>query len=151
MIIRRRGKPDQPGVTNDLQGGIHKQWADSDDPNRPESIEVSLLANGVVQETVTLSESSNWSYTWNDLDVLDSNDQLITYDIQEESLEGYSVEVTSNGYTFTITNTKLIYELPNTGGGGVIPFAVVGACFLLAAFATGGALQSRSREGAIYD
>lgn len=47
---------------------VHKVWDDNGCPDRPQSVEVDLLRDGEVAETVTLTAENQWSYTWENLD-----------------------------------------------------------------------------------
>ena len=53
-----------------------------------------------VYDTVTLSESNNWRYTWSDLDD-DCHWQVVEYQVPDD----YTVSVSREGITFVITNT----------------------------------------------
>ena len=78
-----------------------KVWEDGDGENRPESIQVQLLKNGEVAETVTLSAGNNWRYTWRNLS--EKEDWRV---VEKETPKGYTVTVSQEGITFVMTNTQ---------------------------------------------
>ncbi|MEY8233961.1 Cna B-type domain-containing protein, partial [Oscillospiraceae bacterium 50-16] len=48
---------------------VNKKWENDTETNRPVSIQVQLLKNGIASgEAVTLSAATGWSYTWEGLD-----------------------------------------------------------------------------------
>ena len=90
----------------ELEYKVVKQWMDTDLENRPKSVNVDLLKDGVVQEKVVLDQSNNWSYSWTALD----NGSVWT--VKEVDIPaGYTVTITKNQTMFTIKNAKP----PNTG------------------------------------
>ena len=96
--------PDKTSVT------VTKAWLDNNnaDKKRPASIQVQLYANGEKSgDPVTLSESTNWTYTWSDLDAKKSGTD-IKYTVKEVNTpDGYTSNVSGDAKTgFTITNTE---------------------------------------------
>lgn len=96
--------------------GVKKVWDDQGhERNRPAGIEVRLLRDGQDCDTVVLSGSNNWSYTWSDLE--EGHD----WTVKEKYVpEGYRSVVTQNGGGFTITNVyappaPVAPKLPQTG------------------------------------
>jgi len=88
---------------------VTKLWNDENnqDGNRPESIEVQLLANGENHgEPVVLTETSNWTYTWDGL-ALNADGEEINYTVSEiEPSEDYEVSTNNNNRgNLTITNS----------------------------------------------
>ena len=86
---------------------VAKVWSDNDDllENRPESITVTLLANGETVQTVTLNEDNKWTATAENLPVLTDDDKPITYTWDEGEVEGYTLTSTAvSGNTTTLTN-----------------------------------------------
>ena len=74
---------------------------------RPTEISIELLRNGVVDQTIVLSESTNWQYTWNNL----SADEIWT--VTESAVpEGYVVSYHTEGSETVITNTEI--QVPPT-------------------------------------
>ncbi len=94
----REKEPDEPSYTN-LR--VHKVWDDSaNTTKRPTSIQVELLMNGQVHDTVTLNAENGWSYEWNEL-----NDSY-TWQVTEKNVPtDYTVRMTKEGKTYLLTNT----------------------------------------------
>ena len=89
-----------------------------------------------VIDTVTLNESNNWSYTWNDLPK-QVDDHDCVYTLEEDVPSGYQVLYTNNdgilAGNITVTNKKLDNtELPDTGGFGTFGYYAIGALFITA-------------------
>lgn len=79
---------------------VLKRWVNASSDTIPAEIVVQLLRDGSVYDTVTLSKSNNWRYTWNDLDE-EHQWQVVEYQVPD----GYMVSVYREGITFVITNT----------------------------------------------
>lgn len=88
-----------PGGNGKLS--VVKVWKTaSGEPLCPE-ITVQLLQNGVLYDTVVLSKENSWKHTWTDLDYFSE------WKITEKEISGdYSVDISSEGSVFTITNTE---------------------------------------------
>lgn len=87
-----------PGKTT---ATVTKNWEDKNnqDGKRPGSIQVELYANGkATGEKATLSESNDWTHTWQDLDEK-SQGKAISYTVKELS--------NVNGYTSTIDDSNI--------------------------------------------
>ena len=87
---------------------VNKVW----EGESKDSVEIKLLADSVVKETITLSADNNWTYTFTDLPALNSNKELISYTVEETSPGSYEVKydttVADNGdIATTVTNTRL--------------------------------------------
>ena len=88
---------------------VRKVWDDVDniDGLRPESLQVTLLANGTpVGQPITLNANNNWSAVVNDLPAYNAAGNVINYSWREADVEGYKqtgAEV--NGELVTLTNT----------------------------------------------
>ena len=80
---------------------VTKIWNDNNnkDGNRPKAITVNLYANGVLNDTHTITEADGWKYTFKDKERTDENGELIEYTVKEEAVEWYTSVV--NGYTIT--------------------------------------------------
>ncbi len=80
---------------------VTKIWNDNNnkDGNRPKSITVNLYANGVLNDTHTITEADGWKYTFKDKERTDENGELIEYTVKEETVEWYTSVV--NGYAIT--------------------------------------------------
>ncbi|MBJ8326499.1 Cna B-type domain-containing protein, partial [Streptococcus pacificus] len=82
-----------------------KTWDDADNQDgiRPESITLTLLADGkATDQTVTVSEKTNWTYEFTDLPEF-KDGQKIVYSVTEEAVKGY--ETTIDGFDVTNTHT----------------------------------------------
>ena len=112
---------------------VTKTWEDENDQDgiRPDSVEVTLLADGapVEQEgitaAVTLNDDNSWTYTWTDLNLMKAG-QEIEYTVEETETavitgtDGpgtYAYEVSGDaesGYTVTNTHTPETTEVSVT-------------------------------------
>ena len=82
---------------------VTKSWDDENNQDgiRPGTVELTLYADGEVLKTVTVSESSNWSYTFNNLPV-NKDGKPINYTVDELNVpDGYDKDVDG----FVVTNT----------------------------------------------
>ena len=105
-----------PGKTS---ATVAKIWADveNQDGKRPESITVSLLADGkATGSTVILNAENDWTQTVSDLPEK-ADGKAIEYTWKEETLpEGYKLTDTSkNGTVTTLTNTYAPEKVSITG------------------------------------
>ena len=91
-----------------------------------------------VDSPVTLDNSNNWSYTWNNLTSKSDSGEDYYYTVEEvEAPSGYQVSYTNNDGIqegdITVTNKKLDnYDLPDTGGFGTFGYYAIGALFITA-------------------
>ena len=94
---------------------VKKNWNDfnNNDGIRPDSIKVSIKANGVVKESITLNDENNWTYTFSDLPRYEKGKE-IEYSIVEDEVKGYvstleeGILDSDNNITTVITNTHEI-------------------------------------------
>lgn len=97
-----------PAIDIDVTG----LWEDDDDNDgtRPESVNVTLYANGKeTGRTITLSEENDWSGTFEELAVY-SDCVKQSYSVVEERLEGYTGLISGSdldGYTITNSHEPL--------------------------------------------
>ena len=93
-------------ITNTRVGTISvegtKTWKDDNATDRPETIIVNLLQNGVVKDTKEVKKEGNWSYIFEELDEYDENGKTYEYTVKEQGVPGYKSEVDG----FNITNIK---------------------------------------------
>lgn len=99
----------------DVQRKVIKVWKDAGrEQRRPQQIEVQLLKDGAVYDTVTLSEANGWQHVWEKLDA-DAQWQVA----ERSTPDGYVVSVSREQTTFTMTNTYQEKDdtprLPQTG------------------------------------
>lgn len=97
MVYPKHEKVDIPGQPISIK--VLKSWKDNNNPNRPREIQVDLLCDGKVYETVKLNRDNAWTYRWENLEAGHS------WNVSEHEVKGYSVEVTKDGWSFTITNS----------------------------------------------
>ncbi len=99
-IINKKTDPNTPIETKTFT--VNKKWADNNDPNRPKSAQIQLLANGEKYgDPVAVNSDNDWTYTWNNLD------KDTTYSVKEINVaDNYvsNIDNTSNNEA-TITNT----------------------------------------------
>ena len=87
---------------------VTKEWDDADDNDhkRPTSIVVRLYANGEEIDSIEISESNNWTYSFTELPKFYNHGEPIEYTIDEDPVEEYEKEIEySNEYEANITNT----------------------------------------------
>lgn len=79
-----------------------KIWKDDgNEQARPQEITVQLLCDGEPWDEQVLSAENNWSYTWENLEAAH------VWRLTEKQVPAdYTVEITQEGVTFTVTNTN---------------------------------------------
>lgn len=111
-------------------------------------------------KTVTLDNSNNWSYSWNNLPLTDSADSSITYKyyVKETAYSGtFKYDLNNTGITggtillYNQVPEDANYELPSTGGSGTLPYTAVGGTMMLSALAYSFIHRKRRREGRADD
>ena len=111
-------------------------------------------------KTVTLDNSNNWSYSWNNLPLTDSADSSITYKyyVKETACSGtFKYDLNNTGITggtillYNQVPEDANYELPSTGGSGTLPYTAVGGTMMLSALAYSFIHRKRRREGRAAD
>lgn len=111
-------------------------------------------------ESVTLDNSNNWSYSWNNLPLTDSADSSITYKyyVKETAYSGtFKYDLNNTGITggtillYNQVPEDANYELPSTGGSGTLPYTAVGGTMMLSALAYSFIHRKRRREGRADD
>ena len=87
---------------------MEKQWDDDNNANgdRPSMIQIDLLRNGEVIDTVTVSAAGGWSYDFTDLPQDDGYGNKYTYTMQEHAVDGYYMRLVGN----TMTNSRIPTE-----------------------------------------
>ena len=93
-----------PAVT---EKSITKEWDDENDIEgfRPDSVEVSLLANGKELQKATLNAENNWTATWSNLPVYE-NGKKIEYNVEEADVPEYTSSLSKDGTV--LTNTHIV-------------------------------------------
>ncbi len=102
---------------------VTKVWEDADDQDgkRPESIKVTLLADGkkigLLGKSVTLSEKNEWKGSFENLDKYRDGGIEIKYTVVEEEVDGYEAVLSGEAPNFVITNVhepEIIEKLAGT-------------------------------------
>ncbi|MGJ0663969.1 Cna B-type domain-containing protein, partial [Bifidobacterium adolescentis] len=98
-------------ITNTITGkvsvGITKQWIGK----AADSVTVDLMNGDQKVDSIELSASNHWQYTFTNLEQYDENGQPISYTISEVNLDGYVSKITGNmntGFVITNTNTETV-------------------------------------------
>jgi len=89
---------------------VIKEWDDNKE-NRPESVDIDVYKDGILQTTTVLTKKDNWIYEWKTID--DGS----TWTVVERNIkDGYSVSITKRDNTFIIVNKDFSQaeENPNT-------------------------------------
>lgn len=111
--VTANAKPEKTEIPSQPETAVRKAlkvWQDAGHETlRPKSITVQLIrGDGVVWDTVTLSEQNNWRYTWEGLDA------SYRWTAAEVTPEGYRGTVVQEGITFVLTNTYSGTQPPET-------------------------------------
>ena len=78
---------------------VQKLWQGDTKAERPSEISVTILKDKKYYDTVKLNASNNWSYSW--------EAESGVFLVKEDSVpDGYTVNITSDGTTFQITNSR---------------------------------------------
>ena len=87
---------------------VLKLWKGDEGRNdRPESVEIQIYRNGVIHETVTLSEENHWAYSWTA-----KNDGASWVVVEQNVPAGYRMTVEARERSFVVTNTRTTDEPP---------------------------------------
>lgn len=104
--------PDEDSITRT----VIKRWDDTGyEQKRPDTITVTLLKDGTVYDTRTISCTDSWQYTWSGLPRYNPDGTEIVWTIQENAVPGYISSIRETGDTFILTNTPEHQKLPQTG------------------------------------
>ena len=89
---------------------VNKVWSDynNNDGIRPNSITVRLIADNVEIDTFVISEENNWTYSFIDLPKYRDEGTLITYEIVEDEVNGYTSTIESSVDVNNPNNTIVI-------------------------------------------
>ncbi len=95
LLVKAVSKP----VPEKTSYKVQKLWQGDAKTDRPSEITVTILKDGDVYDTVSLNADNNWSYSW--------EAESGTFLVKEDSVpDGYTVQTSSDGTTFQITNTR---------------------------------------------
>lgn len=96
--------------SSDVQRRVIKVWDDKgNEKKRPVSIEVELLKDDKVYDTVTLNKDNDWRHTWNSLS--STSEWRV---VEKKVPENYRVRVTEESTTFYVKNTYTPPTPPET-------------------------------------
>lgn len=87
-----------PGAKTNFK--VLKVWDNDTKKARPQSVEVSLLCDGKIYDSVMLNDENNWQYTWENLD-----DYKLWQLIERNVPQNYTVTCVKEKTTFVVTNT----------------------------------------------
>ena len=91
-------------VENELT--VRKVWIVEDDVV-PRSVEINLLKDGKIADSVFLSGENGWKHTWTQLD------QKFIWSVEEKDVpDGYAVSYSKQGNIVTVTNTQEV-DIPD--------------------------------------
>ncbi len=90
-----------PPDDNKIKRKVLKVWEGDSEETRPDFVEVELLKNGKVYDTVKLNKENNWRKTWYNL-----SDRYTWTVVEKEVPEDYTVSIEKLGVTFIIRNIK---------------------------------------------
>ena len=84
---------------------VLKLWQGDVEEFRPEKIQVRLLQDGVVYDTVELTKEGAWRHSWDSLPKYAGDGHRIAWQLTEEVPAHYSVRLGREGDTFLLENT----------------------------------------------
>ena len=93
---------------------VVKIWNDNDnkDGNRPESIHVTLYADGVQVDEHTLTAAEGWQFTFTDKEAYDEDANVIAYTVKEDAVEWYTSDINgtyiTNSYRPEVTSASVV-------------------------------------------
>lgn len=96
-------------IIKEVSKKVIKIWKDKGFENlRPKEIEIELLGNGKLRETIVLSEKNNWQHTWHKLDA------SVNWTLVEKGVDKgkYKVSISEEGDTFVVENTYIPPKTP---------------------------------------
>ena len=94
-------------INPDVTVSGEKTWIDynNQENTRPEKITVEVLNENEVVDTIEVTAATNWEYTSKALPKYDADNNVITYTVREQTVEGYTTTV--SGYDITNTLTEV--------------------------------------------
>lgn len=93
---------------------VTKTWDDEDDKYdaRPDSITIRLYADGEETANAVVTEETDWTWTFENLDVYAADGSEIVYTISEDEVTDYTTEI--DGYDVTNTYSGEVPTEPET-------------------------------------
>ena len=124
---------DVPGYTAEINGTtitnthdpakidipVKKIWNDDNDAKgkRPQSVHITLFADGVKADEVDFNAGDNWVHTFANMPKF-KDGKLIKYTVKEDAVASYESKITGDETEFKVTNT---YKEPVKPNGGNDP------------------------------
>lgn len=107
--------PDKPSKQT-VERQVIKLWKNDDATRRPSYVDVQLLRNGQIWDTIRLTADNNWRYEWKNLNA------GYTWQIVEKQVpEGYFVTTALDGSLYVITNSAKVPESPPAPDSPISP------------------------------
>ena len=102
--------PKEPERYTDLTG--EKIWNDNNNASgqRPTSVTVRLLRDGVEIDNRVVTAGTNWSFTFQHLPVDDGYGNIYSYEIREDGVNGYFSRIDGT----TVTNSLIDGSTPSS-------------------------------------
>lgn len=94
--------------TKNIKGSI--KWYGTNAPR----VKINLVANGKIVDTTNVSKKDNWKYEFENVNVRDEYGKYITYEITEEPLDNYIVEIKGFEVINTYQKDKTFINVYNT-------------------------------------
>ena len=85
--------------TENIDIKVNKEWIDTNSSKRPDSVTVKLLADGVEEDSATLSENNNWEHTFTDLPVMRKNIYISIPDYVSYNIRSIDITLLADGKT----------------------------------------------------
>lgn len=101
MVIVNRLIPQPPSGYLSIAGT--KSWVGDEPDQRPDSVTVELLQNGVVIDQRTVSAADGWAYDFGELPADDGYGHTYTYEISEQMVSGYYAQTSG----FDLVNVRI--------------------------------------------
>ncbi|MFT8938614.1 Cna B-type domain-containing protein, partial [Leuconostoc falkenbergense] len=97
------------GETTETVSGT-KTWQDDNNAEglRPDAIIVDLYQNGVKIDSKSVSEETNWQYSFTNLPKYDADANAYTYTVKEEAVDHYTSQQDGNNFTNTLSDTTSV-------------------------------------------
>ena len=106
VITQPKHATSEPGEET-VDRRVLKLWQGDVEEFRPEKVTVSLLKDGAVYDTVTLTKAISWRYSWENLPKYGQDGHLIRWQLTETVPDGYRVSLGQEGEAFLLTNTYI--------------------------------------------
>lgn len=115
FTVTNSRKPENPGGGDGpkkVNVSGHKIWKDGDNQanQRPETITIRLFANGHEVQSVKVTATDNWKWSFSNLPKYDDG-KLIEYTISEDPVPGYTTEIDG----FNVKNFNTLEKLDISG------------------------------------